>query len=277
MKRSIFILSLSLCFAAAGNAQPGLEQLWSSDSVLKVPESVLYSKQEKLLFVANIDGQPGEKDGKGSIGKVGLDGKIIKVDWLTGLNAPKGMAISGGSLWVADVDHMAEIDIKAGTIKRTIPIAGSEFLNDVTAAPDGRIFVSDSKGRKVYVLTNGTPSVFLDNLKGPNGLLYYAASLYVLDAGSLLKAGKDKKLETLASGMDGSTDGIEHVKGNDFLVLCWTGVIYYVHGDGKTEQLLDTRESKVNSADIGYDAANRVVYVPTFFKNNVVAYKLSVK
>jgi hypothetical protein len=43
------------------------------------------------------------------------------------------------------------------------------------------------------------------------------------------------------------------------------------------EQLLDTREKKVNSADIGYDPVNQIVYVPTFFKNNVVAYKLNLK
>jgi hypothetical protein len=76
--------------------------------------------------------------------------------------------------------------------------------------------------------------------------------------------------------MDGSTDGIEPV-GNDFIVSCWTGVIYYVHANGKIEQLLDTRDKQVNSADIGYDPANQIVYVPTFFKNNVVAYKLNLK
>jgi hypothetical protein len=38
--------------------------------------------------------------------------------------------------------------------------------------------------------------------------------------------------------------------------------------------LLDTREQKVNSADIGYDAKNKIVYVPTFFRNSVVAYQL---
>ena len=56
--------------------------------------------------VIALDGAPAEKDGKGSIGKVGLDGKIIQAEWVTGLNAPKGMAITGNSLWVADVDRL---------------------------------------------------------------------------------------------------------------------------------------------------------------------------
>ena len=71
------------------HAQHQLIKKWETDPVLKVPESVLYSAEDKLLYNSNIDGQPNEKDGKGSIGKVGLDGKVIQVDWVTGLNAPK--------------------------------------------------------------------------------------------------------------------------------------------------------------------------------------------
>ena len=68
---------------------------------------------------------------------------------------------------------------------------------------------------------------------------------------------------------------IENVKGKDFIVSCWSGVVYYVNADGTSQQLLDTREQKINSADIGYDRKNRIVYVPTFFRNTVVAYQLN--
>src|SRR6476620_9450413 len=120
MKRISTFLAIILLFASNGsNAHTNLEMIWSSDTILKVPESVLYSKSDKVLYVANIDGKPDEKDGKGSISKLGLDGKMIQADWVTGLNAPKGMAISGNSLWVADVDRMVEIDIQTGKIKRT--------------------------------------------------------------------------------------------------------------------------------------------------------------
>ncbi|HSB93504.1 MAG TPA: hypothetical protein VLC28_10315 [Flavitalea sp.] len=278
MKSISMLLAATLISSASSlYAQTNLEKIWSSDTLLKVPESVLYSKEGNVLYIANIDGAPADKDSKGSIGKVGLDGKIIQVEWVSGLNAPKGMAITGSSLWVADVDRLVEIDINGGSIKRSVEISGSEFLNDVTASPDGKIFVSDTKGKKVYQVTNGKPAVYLENLQGPNGLLFHNGNLYVLDNGSLLKVGNNKQMQTIASGMESSTDGIEPVKGNDFIVSCWSGVIYYIHGDGKTEQLLDTREQKINSADIGYDQANRILYVPTFFKNNVVAYKLNVK
>jgi hypothetical protein len=74
--------------------------------------------------------------------------------------------------------------------------------------------------------------------------------------------------------MDASTDGIERVKENEYVVSCWSGIIYYVKSDGSKQELLDTRSQKINSADIGYDKTNRIVYVPTFFKNSVVAYEL---
>ena len=73
--------------------------------------------------------------------------------------------------------------------------------------------------------------------------------------------------------MDPSTDGVEHVQGNEFIVSCWAGAVYLVKG-GETQQLLDTRPQKINSADIGYDPKNRIVYVPTFFGNTIVAYEL---
>ncbi len=74
--------------------------------------------------------------------------------------------------------------------------------------------------------------------------------------------------------MEGGTDGVENVTGKDFIVSCWVGSIWYVKADGSKEHLLDTRDQKINSADIGYDAKNRTVYVPTFWKNSIAAYQL---
>ena len=74
--------------------------------------------------------------------------------------------------------------------------------------------------------------------------------------------------------MEGGTDGIENVKGNEFIISCWAGVIWYINEDGSKELLLDSREIKKNSADIGFDAINKIVYVPTFWRNTVVAYQV---
>lgn len=257
------------------NAQHSLTKLWETDSALKVPESVLFDKENKVLYVSNIDGKdPWAKDGKGSIGKVGLDGKIIAIDWVSGLNAPKGLGIYKGKLYAADITDVVVIDLKKGTIDKTIPVPGAEGLNDISVGSDGIVWVSDSRNKKIYKVENDNASVYLENLKGPNGVLMRGKDFYILDAGGVYKVNNDKSLTMIATGMEGGTDGIENVTGNDFLVSCWQGAIWYVDGKGEKTLLLDTKQESKNTADIGFDAATKTVFVPTFWKNSIVAYKV---
>jgi sugar lactone lactonase YvrE len=276
MKKLAFLLSFTTILLSA-TAQHQLVKLWESDTILKVPESVLFDGKNKVLYITNIDGkEPWGKDGKGSVGKVGLDGKIIAVDWVSGLSAPKGMGLHKNKLYVADLTELVVIDIDKGTIIERIAIEGAAGLNDVSAEENGTVYVSDSRARRVYEVKDGKVSVLLDSskLKGPNGVLKHKGSLYVLDAGTMYRMEKDGSLTKLAEGMEGGTDGIENVTGSDYLVSTWSGVVYYVNADGTKQVLLDGREQKINSADIGYDAAKRIVYIPTFWKNSVVAYEL---
>lgn len=263
-------------FSIQSNAQNHqLVKLWESDSLLKVPESVLYDEGNSVLYVSNIDGtDPWGKDGKGTIGKVNLYGKIVATEWVSGLNAPKGMALYKNKLYTADLDNLVVIDVNTGKIIETIKVEGAEGLNDVAADKNGVIYVSDSRAKKLFRVENGKAAVYLENLKGPNGVLVDKDDLYLLDNGGMYRVGKDKSLTMITDGMEGGTDGVENVSGKDFIVSCWGGVIYYVNADGSKEKLLDTREAKINSADIGYDAKNRLIYVPTFWKNSVVAYQL---
>jgi hypothetical protein len=277
MKKAFSILSalFFISLTAVHSQEHSLVKKWESDTVLKTPESVLFDAENKVLYVSNIDGtDPWAADGKGSIGKVGLDGKIIAVDWVPGLNSPKGMGMYNGKLYAADLNSVVVIDIKGAKIIQTIKVDGAEGLNDITVDKKGTVYVSDSKKLKVFKIDNGKSEVYLENLKGPNGLLADNDNFFVLDNGGMYKVGADKTLTKITDGMEGGTDGIEHVSASDYLVSCWSGAIWYVKGDGSKEKLLDTRDQKINSADIGYDAKNRIVYVPTFWKNGVVAYDL---
>jgi sugar lactone lactonase YvrE len=264
--------------AQAEAAAHKLTKLWETESTLKVPESVRLDAKRKVLYVSNIDGQPWEADGKGSIAKVGLDGKVIAAEWVTGLDCPKGLALSADGKWLyaADAGGIVVIDIRKGKIKSKIPIPEGVQLNDLVAGGKDTLYVSDSKGRKVYVVKDGKASVYLDEtvLKGPNGLLVHDGTLYVLDNSSLNQVQADKSLKVLADGMPGGVDGLENVKGGDFLVSVWSGAVWYVSADGSKELLFDGKAVQTSTADIGWDPATMTVYVPTFFKNSIIAFKV---
>jgi hypothetical protein len=256
-----------------------LEKLWETDTIFSSPESVLYHKSANCLYVANIGGKaPWAKDGYGAISKLGLDGKVINIDWVTGLNAPKGMAVDDKNLYVADVDQLVTINLASGQIVNRLNVNGSMTLNDVTLLGKGKVLVSDSRGRAAYVIENNTFKIVLDSSKlgGPNGVLNGNGKYFILDRNAVNEVSKDfGKLTKLVGDMPGGIDGIEPISKNEYIVSCWSGTVYFVDTKSKTKKLLlDTTADKINAADIGYYPKDKIVYVPTFFKNSVVAYKV---
>lgn len=253
-----------------------LEKIWATDSALRVPESVFYDEKNEKLYVSNIEGKGAwDKDGKGSIALLTLGGKILNPQWITGLHAPKGMALYKDFLMVADIDSVVIIDIFKGKVIKKVYVDGAQGLNDITADKAGNIYVSDSKTKKVFYigLYKGDVKMYLEGLNGPNGLYFTDHSLHFVDAGSFYRLGKNKEKVLIADGFSQDTDGIEQVDDNHFLVSCWSGVIWLVNTNGQKTKLLDTKSEGVNSADIGFDKKNKIVYVPTFWRNTVVAYQ----
>jgi hypothetical protein len=278
MKKVIGSLALVIVFFVSASAQKAtVQKLWATDTILKVPESVLVDDKENCIWVSNIDGASNGKDGKGSISKLSKTGTPINLEWITGLNAPKGMAKFKQELYVADLTELLVIDIKKATIIKRVPIEGSVFLNDVTVNSKGAVFVSDSRTGKVHRYENNTTTIEVENLQGPNGLLSIEDQLLILDRGSLLSVTPGGAISKIMDGMDPSTDGIERVAPNQYIVSCWNGIVYYVVAGAQKVTLFDTRSEKINSADIGYDAKKKIIYVPTFLKNNVVAYQLEIQ
>src|SRR6187200_1192783 len=150
--RKISVVVLVSLIAATANAQSHkLVKKWESKAELAVPESVVYDEKRQVLYTSNIDGEPWADDKKGSLGKLGLDGSIIAAEWVTGLSAPKGLALHGNFLYVGDMTEMVVVDVEKGVIAMRIAMPGAKGLNDVAAAPDGTVYASDSLGKKLYV------------------------------------------------------------------------------------------------------------------------------
>ncbi|MDB5262264.1 MAG: ATP/GTP-binding protein [Adhaeribacter sp.] len=254
-----------------------LTKKWETDGVLLTPESVLYDKGNNILYVANINGQAGDKDGNGSIGRVSIAGKVEEAEWVQGLDAPKGMGLHKGLLYVADLTKVVVIDTKSGQKVREIELPGAQFLNDVTVDNKGIVYISDSSGKKVYQLQDNVPSVYLESnvLQRPNGLLAHQNKMYLIDmpTGLFYEINENKELIKRAEGLVGG-DGIVPVGAGDFLISNWNGEVSYVTASGKVKKLIDTKEAKINAADIEFIPALNLVLVPTFFNNKVMAYQL---
>src|ERR1700733_9704667 len=109
------ILAVAFCAPLMLRAQShSLEKIWETDTVVAIPESVLQDASQKLLYVSLIDGGPWDADGKGGVGKLGLDGKNYDGHWIAGLNAPKGLGQWGNHLYVADISEVVVMDISKG-------------------------------------------------------------------------------------------------------------------------------------------------------------------
>lgn len=267
----LIITFLFCSFLTLANAQSHLlVKVWETDTTIAVPESVLLHKGK--LYVSLIDGTGWADDGKGGIGVMNTDGSGYNGKWISGLSAPKGMGVIGNKMYVADINRVVVIDIQKGEIIKTIPVPGSENLNDI-AIGKKVVYISDSKAGKIWQLKKDEPSLYLDNVPRTNGISFVKNELYFGEGKNLKKINK-KKQATPVSVLPQEIDGIEQLKNGDFIATSWPGYIFYVYANGKYETLLETHQHKINTADIGIDKENNIIYLPTFYGKRVVAYQL---
>lgn len=282
MTRSLFILLPilllgSTTFSQAQNVT--LKPVWESDTTLRTPESVLFEPGQKILYVACINGSPTLENKSSYIAKLGLDGKVIQLKFTDNLNSTKGMGILGDKLYVTEMTQVAEIALATGKILNRYPIEGAKFLNDIAVdTKKGVVYVTDSNDSKVWAITNGKPSLVLagEPLKGTNGLLFETDQLLIGNGeGSLLSLNPaTKQLRTIAK-VSGGIDGIVALGNKTYMVTEWAGKVWHIQADGTTELKMDTSTQKISSADIGYDPATKMLFVPTFFHNTVKAFSLN--
>lgn len=257
---------------------PLLTEAWATEPVLKTPESVLYHAPTNAIYVANINGNATEKDGNGFISKLSLTGEILELEWATGLDAPKGMGIAGDWLYVTDIDRIVVFDLATGEKGREWIVSDAQFLNDISVSPEREVFISDMRAAKLLRLDGDDVEVVKEGeeLERLNGLYAEGNGQLVVAAGDFLKTINlaDGTVTTRASGLTAG-DGVAAAGGGRYVVSQWNGEVFWVNEDWSLTKLLDTREQKINSADIDYVPSEKLLLVPTFLDNRVVAYKLS--
>ena len=277
----LFVSLLILTVACGQQTKPGdlMVKKWETGPGLKTPESVLYDDSTGVIYVSNVDGKPSEKDKRGFIATLSVDGQILKADWVTGIDAPKGMGILNNHLFVSNIDEVVEIDISTATIIKRYPVAGSTFLNDIATDPKtGKVYITDSGTGTVYILMNGEVSLWLQGpmFKGANGLFIKDSVLYIGTDNGILQAqtqsGEVKPWIT--KDYEGEVDGLYVTSEGKFIFSDWKGSVFITGKDGKPELLLNTSAQNINAADFGIIASRKMILIPTFFDNKVVCYTL---
>jgi DNA-binding beta-propeller fold protein YncE len=269
---------------AAFAAQAEVKELWSLDGFMN-PESV-YADGAGGYYVSNLNGGPLDKDGNGFISKVSADGKMATLKWIEGLNAPKGMVMNGGKLYVSDIDQLIEIDAAAGKVTASYPAEGAVFLNDTAVDEAGNVYVSDIAKRKIWQLKDGKMTIWYekDDLMHPNGLRVEGGKLIVAgwgkemqDDGSTKVPGNlftidlaSKELANLGSGEGiGNLDGLERGADGSFIVTDFMkGALLRIKEDGTSEMLMDMNPG---SADLEVSEDGKTAIVPVMMDNKVIA------
>ncbi len=278
---------------AAAAAEP--PAAWDGKTPLSItegfstPESVLYDADSDVYLVSNINGEPAGVDDNGYITKVSPDGKIAEAKWIDGakdtikLDAPKGMTITGGVLYVADISNVRMFDAKTGEPKGDIKIDGATFLNDIAPAPDGGIYVSDS-GLDATFKPTGTDAVYHIGKDGkvkplikdktlghPNGIAQGAdGSVWVVTfgTGEIYQVDAKGKKVSPQKLPKGQLDGIVVLDGGDVLVSSWEGAsIFRGKPGGEWKAAIENLKSP---ADIGWDSKRKRVLIPLFQANTVI-------
>jgi len=260
-----------------------------TDVGLATPESVVHDEQADVYLVSNINGQPLDRDDNGFIARVRPDGTVEQLRWIDGaasdgftLNAPKGLALKGDTLFVSDIDSVRAFHRTSGEPLGAYGVPGASFLNDLAVGSDGTLYVSDS-GLAPDFSSSGTDAVHRfeggrsvvvaegERLAGPNGLALDGDDLLVAPFASnevlRVPPGGDS-ISTAATLPGGQLDGIVRLGDGSLLVSSWESqAVYRVPATGGTATVVV--EGIPSPADIGYDARRQRVLIPVFTEDRV--------
>ena len=271
-KHTLLALLLSAFIPVAQAAPLSTQKI----SGLKMPESVVQATDGRV-FVSEINGFGVDGDGQISVIEAGQVKLFAK-----GLDDPKGLAIIGQSLYVADNKRILKLALSgpkqgqaevfaAATAFPVTPL----FLNDLEADLAGNLYVSDSgdlkgKGGAVYqinaqgqvrLLINGQQD---NRILAPNGLLMDDTGdvLMVVDFASGILYSYNlatKQLLDIADGFGGGDGVVHHANGSMFVSDWKNGKVFRLDMNGEVTPLAASYQS---AADIALTKDEKVLMVP---------------
>ena len=285
------------CLVAACSQQQtgdGGESAWqtvqdSTDRVAIVngifsgPEAVRYDDDQDIYFVANFNGDAAG-DANGFISRMTPEGTIDSLRFMTGtdehpLHGPRGMFITGDTLWAADADGVHGFSKESGEqiafIDFTDFVPG--FLNDIVQGPDGSLYVTDTGNSVVYKIEDGEPSMVVNSLPAPpNGIAVNSEGQIVLAPWDGVKT--FHQLADTPSGVTeyataesgGNFDGIEFINGRLLAASQVDSSLHVLYG-GEDHVLIHVPG---RPADIGLDTKRNRVAVPYIALNRVDIWQL---
>jgi len=263
-----------------------------------IPESARWDREQRVWFVSNINGGP-MKDGNGFISRLRADGQVDSLRFIESgrngvtLHAPRGMALAGDTLWVADIDAVRGFHRRTGEPLATVALSahGALLLNDIAAAPDGTLYVTDtgvqfdSAGNRqhtgpdrVFRIRAGQPSVALEGdwLGQPNGVTWDPIGKRLL----LAPVAGDSSVQQWTEGAarpepiargPGRYDGVEVLPGGRILVAAWNdSTVSEIVG----KELRPLIRGVPSPADIGVDPEGEVVAIPILQDDRVELWRL---
>lgn len=259
------------------------------------PESIEYYAAEDVYLVSNLNGDGLTADGNGFISKVHPDGRIIKLKWLDGttkgvsLNSPKGLAIQGNNLYVADINKVHIFDLPSGKQKTSINISNSTFLNGITPGTGDFVYVTDSglKAGKDSLAASGTDAIYKVLANGkyellyknkqmghPNGIIAQGKRLTVVTFGSgeVFSIDAHGKRHNLVKPPKGDLDGLIKLADGRLIMSSWAGsALYILNKDNSYSILADGLDAP---ADLGFDSKRQRVLIPLFKQDKLVFLQL---
>ena len=271
-KHTLLALLLSVFIPVAQAAPLSTQKI----SGLKMPESVVQATDGRV-FVSEINGFGVDGDGQISVIEAGQVKLFAK-----GLDDPKGLAIIGQSLYVADNKRILKLALSGPKQGQAEVFAAASafpvtplFLNDLEADLAGNLYVSDSgdlkgKGGAVYqinaqgqvrLLINGQQD---SRILAPNGLLMDDTGdvLMVVDFASGILYSYNlatKQLLDIAVGFGGGDGVVHHANGSMFVSDWKNGKVFRLDMNGEVTPLAATYQS---AADIALTKDEKVLMVP---------------